>query len=101
MGTKFVLSLSQTYRYLKSSTVLQGELYVEDIEIESGKVINSKTRNVGDYATKESGDVHMEKGGPEGAIVLFSLYTKDGSLAESLDKNGNVISESHIDQFLK
>ena len=38
---------------------------------------------------------------PEGAIVLFSLYTKDGSLAESLDKNGNVISESHIDQFLK
>jgi len=43
----------------------------------------------------------MEKGGPEGAIVLFSLYTKDGSLAESLDKQGNVISESHINQFLK
>ena len=84
-----------------TSTVLQGELHVEDIEIESGKVINSKTRNVGDYASKDGGDVHMEKGGPEGAIVLFSLYTKDGSLAESLDKQGNVISESNINQFLK
>ena len=76
MGTKFVLSLSQTYCYLNYLYVLQGELYVEDIDIESGKVINSKTRNVGDYATKEGGDVHMEKGGPEGAIVLFSLIQK-------------------------
>ena len=71
------------------------------IRTNSNHSFNSKTRNVGDYASKDGGDVHIEKGGPEGAIVLFSLYTKDGSLAESLDKNGNVISESHIDQFLK
>ena len=42
----------------------------------------------------------MEKGGPEGAIVLFSLYTQDGNLAESLDKQGNVIGVSHLDQFI-
>ena len=43
----------------------------------------------------------MEKGGPEGALVLFSLYTKDGSLAETLSEEGHVLSESTLDQILR
>ena len=69
-----------------TSTVLQGELYVEDIDIESGKVINSKTRNVGDYASKDGGDVHMEKGGPEGAIVLLVFIQRMAALLNRLIK---------------
>ena len=35
--------------------------------------MSTKIRKVGDYAHKEPGDVHMERGGPEGALVLFKL----------------------------
>jgi hypothetical protein len=43
----------------------------------------------------------MEKGGPEGALVLFNLFTADGSLAETLSDEGKVLSESTIDQILR
>jgi len=43
----------------------------------------------------------MERGGPEGALVMFSLYTEDGSLAETLASNGRVLSTSTIDPILQ
>ena len=43
----------------------------------------------------------MECGGPEGALVLFNLYTPDGILAETLAADGKVISVSTLDQILK
>ena len=58
-------------------------------------------RYAGDYASKEPGDVHMECGGPEGALVLFSLFTTDGVLAETLASDGTVIGTSTLDQILK
>jgi hypothetical protein len=69
--------------------VLQGELHVQTFE--NGKPVKSGIRRVGDYAKKPSNDVHMEKGGPEGALVLFELYAPDGQLTEQLDPNGNVL----------
>ena len=36
----------------------------------------------------------MEKGGSNGALVLFNLYAPDGLLAESLDKDGTVIGNN-------
>ena len=72
-----------------------------DIDPETGDETQSKVRKPGDYACKHPGDIHMEKGGPEGALVLFSLYTKDGSLAETLSDEGHVLSESTLDQILR
>ena len=54
----------------------------------------------GDYAHKEPGDVHMERGGPEGALVLFNLRAIDNSLAESLSRDGTIIGESKFDEIL-
>ena len=36
-------------------------------------------------------DVHMEQGGPEGALVLFELYAPDGLLTDQLDSKGNIL----------
>ena len=86
-----------------SSVVIQGELHVSDIDIDSNNITSTRIRKVGDYVHKEPGDVHMEKGGPEGALVLFTIYSPEGegSLAESLSKDGEVLSISTIKKILK
>ena len=84
-----------------SSTVLEGELHVTDIDLASGKEIATKIRHAGDYVHKEPGDVHMERAGSKGALVLFNLYAPDGILAESLDMDGNVIGQATMEQLLK
>ena len=86
---------------ITTSTVLEGELHVIDVDPSTGKELNRKIRYAGDYASKEPGDVHMECGGPEGALVLFSLYTTDGVRAETLASDGTVIGTSTLDQILK
>ena len=69
--------------------VLQGELHVQTFE--NGEPVTSGIRRVGDYAKKPPNDVHMEQGGPEGALVLFELYAPDGQLTEQLDPDGKVL----------
>ena len=54
-----------------TSVVLQGELHVQTFE--NGEPVKSGIRRVGDYAKKPPNDVHMEQGGPEGALVHFEL----------------------------
>ena len=43
----------------------------------------------------------MEKGGPNGALVLFNLYAPDGLLAESLNMDGTIFKKATVDQLLK
>ena len=69
--------------------VLQGELHVQTFE--KGEPVTSGIRRVGDYAKKPPNDVHMEQGGPEGALLLFELYAPDGQLTQQLDADGNVL----------
>ena len=84
-----------------TSLVLKGELHVIDVDPKTGEELGIKIRSVGDFASKEPGDVHMERGGPEGALVFFSLFTEDGSLAETLSQDGRVLSTSSIDPILQ
>ena len=86
-----------------SSVVIQGELHVSDIDLDSNNKTSTRIRKVGDYVHKEPGDIHMEKGGPEGALVLFTIYSPEGegSLAESLGKDGEVLSISTIKKILQ
>jgi len=62
--------------------------------IENGEVVDTAIRRVGDYTKKPPGDVHMEQGGPDGALVLFELYAPDGQLTEQLDQDGNTLPPS-------
>jgi hypothetical protein len=83
-----------------TSTVLAGELHVSTMDAQTGEMLEAKIRKAGDYAHKEPGDVHMERGGPEGALVLFNLQAIDNSLAETLAKDGTVTGESRFDDIL-
>ena len=86
-----------------SSVVLKGELLVTDFDPETGNELDTRVREVGDYVHKEPGHVHMERGGPEGALVLFNIYAPEGegTLAEALDQEGQVISVSTLSRILK
>lgn len=84
-----------------TSVVLKGELHVIDIDPNTGEELGVKIRPAGDFASKAPGDVHMERGGPEGALVFFSLYSEDGSLAETLASDGRVLGTSTLDPILQ
>ena len=84
-----------------TSVVLAGELHVIDVDAETGEELSTKIRKAGDYAHKEPGDVHMERGGPEGATILFNLYSPDGRLTQMLDEQGNVLKTVSIENVLK
>jgi hypothetical protein len=84
-----------------TSTILEGELHVIDVDPETGEELNTRIRKAGDFAHKASGDVHMERGGPEGAMVMFNLYAPDGVLAESLDRDGTVLATSRVEDILR
>jgi quercetin dioxygenase-like cupin family protein len=86
-----------------SSLVLEGELLVTDIDIETGKEIGQRVRVAGDFVHKQPGDVHMEQGGANGALVLFNIYapSEEGKLVESLEKDGSVTSTSTIEKILR
>ena len=73
-----------------TSTVLAGELHVVDIDLATGKETEHRIRKAGDYTCKEPGDVHMEQGGADGALVLFELYAPDGQLTDQLLPNGDI-----------
>ncbi len=81
-----------------TSTVLAGELHVLDFV--DGQEGETRVRKAGDYAHKEPGDVHMEHGGPGGALVMFNLYTPDGRLAELLGSDGQTISTTTLEEML-
>ena len=89
------------HRAYTTSLVLEGELHVVDIDLETGKELGTRIRRAGDYAEKPPGDVHMERGGPDGALVMFSLYTQDGLLAETLANDGSVIGQSTMEPILR
>jgi hypothetical protein len=86
------------HRHVAATTilVLQGEQHVAEIDAH-GNEIGRKVRKAGEYARKAGGEAHMEWGGPDGAVVFFSLQAqeKDGPIFELLDREMNVLSAAN------
>lgn len=81
-----------------SVLVLEGEHHI--IETTATETVH-KVRQPGFFTRSAGGDVHMEHGGPQGAVVLFSCQTHaDGKLFEVLDKQGTVLVTATIQSFL-
>ena len=87
------------HRAETTSIILQGELNVADYV--DGKVIDSWVRPKGHRSFAEGDEVHREWGGPQGALVYFSLYAADGLLADQLDNHGNVIRTTSLSDVTK
>ena len=71
-----------------TSLVISGELHV--VTYDGDDVMNTLVRSAGDYARSVEPHVHREFAGPDGALVLFHLKTKDGRLIEQLNGDGSV-----------
>ncbi len=87
------------HRHLGPTTVLvlEGEHHV--IETSATETVH-KIRQPGFFARNPGGDVHMEFGGTQGAVVLFSCEAVDGKLFDVLDASGKVLVTATIDDFL-
>lgn len=77
--------------------VVEGEQHITEIN-DDGSEGASKVRPAGTYAFSPGGEAHMEKGGPEGAIVFFAMYAADGRLFETLDRDMNVLAASTVEE---
>ena len=77
--------------------VLQGEHHVFDIEPDGET--DHKIKPPGTYGQSPGGEIHMERGGPDGAIVLFNLHSPTGVLFESLDADHNITAVSTIESM--
>jgi hypothetical protein len=87
------------HRHLGPTTllVLEGEHHV----IESGPTETvHKIRRPGHFARNPGGDVHMEHGGPEGAVVYFSIEAVEGRLFDVLASDGRILVTATIDDFV-
>ena len=81
-----------------SVLVLEGEHHI--IETTPTETVH-KVRKPGFFTRSTGDDVHMEHGGAEGAVVLFSCQAEDGGrLFDVLDKHGNIMVTATIQSFL-
>jgi hypothetical protein len=60
-----------------------------------------QVRPPGFFAGNEGDHVHVEEGGPGGAIVLLSMTAVDGLIWETQDDDGRVLTETSIDDFAR
>ncbi len=85
------------HRAPTTSIILRGELHVADYF--EGKATESRVRTAGHRAFGSGDEVHREWGGPEGALVYFSLYSEDGIIADHLNDRGEVVNTVTIDDL--
>jgi len=90
------------HRHVGATTtlVLEGEHHVIDVD-DDGNEVAHDIRPAGTYRTSPGGDLHMERGGPEGSLVLFSMFEPRGQMFEILDDDQNVIAVSTIESLIE
>lgn len=91
----------QAHRHITTTTVLvlEGEQHLEELLPDGTR--RPKVRLAGQHHLT-TGDPypHLERGGPDGAIVFFSHHSPDGRLYEIVDLDGNVVSTVTIDSLI-
>lgn len=94
-------SFCHYHRHCAATTtlVLQGEQHVFETG-DDGATIH-KVRPAGSYARSPGGDVHMERGGPEGALVFFGMQSPTGQLFDLLDADRNILVSTTIEELAK
>ena len=75
--------LHHRHRAVVSTLVLEGEQRIHDYTPEGERV---KVKPAGSYSIGGVGEVHIEGGGDEGAVLFFSMRTDTDVIYELLDK---------------
>lgn len=87
------------HRHIAQTTtlVLRGEQHVFEFDDKGDQ--EHKVRTAGVYAHSTGPHDHMERGGPEGALVFFSFHEPSGHLFDLLDKDRNVVSAATLEEI--
>jgi hypothetical protein len=88
------------HRHLGETTVLVIEGEQNVVEEKSGTETIHKARRPGFFARNPGGDVHMEYGGPEGALVYFSCKAVGDKVFDVLTKEGKVLNTATVQDFV-
>lgn len=88
------------HRHVADTTilVLEGEQHITEFAAD-GTEGAKKIRPAGTYASSPGGDAHMERGGPDGALIFFALQAADGKLFEMLDRDMNLLTTSSVQEM--
>ena len=82
-----------------SVLVLQGEQHLDELRPDGTAV--HKVRTAGTHhLTPGDPYPHLERGGPDGAVLFFSHHTPDGRLYEIVDLDGRVVHTVTIDSLI-
>lgn len=82
-----------------SALVLEGEQHVTDMD-PSGHA-TPKVRKAGEYHLTTGDPLpHLERGGPDGALVYYGHHTNDGRLYDLVDEDGKVWLTVTIDSLV-
>ena len=92
----------QAHRHVTTTSVLvlAGEQHLDELRPDGTRV--HKVRTAGTHhLTPGDPYPHLERGGPDGAVLFFSHHTDDGRLYEIVDLDGRVLHTVTIDSLIE
>lgn len=82
-----------------SVLVLEGEQHLEDL-LPDGERVHKVRRAGQHHLTAGDAHPHLERGGPDGAVVFYSHHTTDGRLYEVVDDAGQPVATVTMDSLI-
>ena len=76
------------------SFVIEGDHVIYEMD---GSV--REIRPVGHYSAGPGGDAHNEGGGPDGAVLFYSVRGTGSALFDMLDDDENIVAKVHVQDF--
>ena len=91
----------QAHRHVSTTSVfvLEGEQHIDELLPDGSRAHKVRPAGVHHLTTGDP-NPHMERGGPNGAVVFFSHHSSDGRLYEIVDDERNVISTVTVDSLI-
>jgi hypothetical protein len=91
----------QAHRHVTTTSVLvlQGEQHLDELRPDGSRVHKVRTEGT-HHLTPGDPYPHLERGGPDGAVLFFSHHTTDGRLYEIVDTDGRVVHTVTLDSLI-
>lgn len=91
----------QAHRHVTTTSVLvlEGEQHLDELRPGGERVHKVRTAGTHHLTTGDPYP-HLERGGPEGAVLFFSHHTVDGRLYEIVDDAGAVVATVTLDSLI-
>jgi hypothetical protein len=88
----------QAHRHVTTTSVLvlSGAQHLDELHPDGTRVRTAGAHHL----TAGDAHPHLERGGPDGAVLFFSHHTDDGRLYEIVDLEGNVVHTVTIDSLI-